>query len=324
MSGAGVEFDLIRRCFGARGARREEVLLGPGDDAALVRCGTGTMAICADTLVAGTHFPSGHDPFDVGHKALAVSLSDLAAIGARPLWATLCLTHPDGDERWLKRFAGGSHRVANRHDVALIGGDLSRGPLAVTVQAGGRVSGHAGLRRDGAGPGDRVYLSGTLGDAALGLKVVNGEYAPPPAVAARLARALHRPEPALKASRCLVGVASAVIDVSDGLLADLGHVLRQSGGLGARIEIESLPLSRPVARYLKATGDVETVLAGGDDYVLCFCVPQRAVGRLEARLSQAGLAARAIGSVTGGGGIEVLDREGRTLRPARPGFDHFR
>ena len=308
------EFELIQRFFAELAPRGQGVELGVGDDAALLRPPPGRdLALTLDTLVAGRHFLAGTDPEALGHKALAVNLSDLAAMGAEPAWALLSLTLPEADEHWLAAFARGLGELARRHGVALVGGDTCRGPLAVSLQLTGLVEPGKALRRDGAEPGDGIFVTGTLGDAALALRRLRTEgTAPEP-----LRRRLERPEPRLEEGRSLVGIASACIDLSDGLVADLGH-LCDASGCGARVEAARLPLSAEVRREVEARGDWGEVLAGGDDYELCFTVPP---GRLEA-LAASGVACTRIGEMVPGDGVAVFDEGGRPL-PFLRGYDHF-
>jgi thiamine-monophosphate kinase len=317
------EFELIRRYFASSPVRRPDVYVGVGDDAALVRPPPGAeLAITTDALVAGVHFDPGVDPAALGHKALAANLSDLAAMGAEPAWFLLALTLPAGTApAWIERLAQGMQDLARAHDVQLIGGDLTRGPLALAITALATVPAGRALRRSGARAGDRIYVTGTLGDAALALALPGDALHLEPEERAQLRARLERPAPRVAEGRALRGLASAAIDVSDGLLADLGHVLAASG-VGARLELGALPLSDAYRRRLRTLG-WDYALAGGDDYELCFTLPPEAVGRLEA-LARPELAPfTAIGEVTAARDIEIRDPEGRPYRPSRRGFDHF-
>ncbi|ROR34969.1 thiamine-phosphate kinase [Inmirania thermothiophila] len=312
------EFDLIERFF-RRGPARADVALGVGDDAALLRPPPGCELVAAtDTLVEGVHFPAGTDPAAVGHKALAVNLSDLAAMGAEPRWALLALTLPAADEDWLAAFAAGLEALAREAGVALVGGDTTRGPLAATVTVLGSVPAGQALRRCGARPGDDVWVSGTLGDAALGLAAATGRLELPAAVAAALRARLDRPRPRLALGRRLRGLARACIDVSDGLVADLGHVCRASG-VGARIERAALPLSPAAQAALAAGGDPAAPLVGGDDYELLFTAPPWAA----AAVAGLGEVAR-IGTVEAGAGVRIVEPDGSERRLEAGGWDHFR
>lgn len=309
------EFDLIRRYF-TRADRQfpAGVRLGIGDDAALLDLSPGeSLAVTTDTLVAGRHFPADALPFDIGWKALAVNLSDLAAMGAKPVGVTLAITLPLADEAWLAAFADGFFALADAHGVPLIGGDTTRGPLSITVTALGSVPFKQALRRDGAQPGDLIYVSGTLGDGGLGLALTQNSlhdvHLPPLHQAHVLAR-LHRPTPRLALGLALRGIASAAMDVSDGLVQDLGHLLKASGGLhalGATLTLEHLPLS-PAMQYLAGEGEalqqlvLDWALAAGDDYELLFTVPMsrqkqvELLGRdLELPLTQIGVVSAEVG-----------------------------
>jgi thiamine-monophosphate kinase len=313
------EFDLIRRFFTRQEVRHPETVLGVGDDCALLRSpASAELAITVDTLVEGVHFLPEVDPESLGHKALAVNLSDLAAMGAAPKWATLALTLPKVDERWLEAFARGFFALAQRHGLELIGGDTTRGPLAITIQAMGLVPLDGALRRSGALPGDLIYVSGPLGSAGLGLKIRQGETAVEDAEA--IAR-LERPEPRVQLGRLLRGLVHACIDISDGLAADLGHILEASR-VGAFIDVERLPLTEGVRHYLAETGDWRLPLAAGDDYELCFTLPPVLREDLEQRLSAAGLHAVPIGRIEAEPGLRVL-KEGKDLPLTSAGYEHF-
>jgi thiamine-monophosphate kinase len=257
------EFDLIDRYFRDAAARRDDVLLGVGDDGALLCPKAGfDLVMVTDTLVEGTHFKAGASPRSIGHRALAVNLSDLAAMGATPAWALLALTLPATEESWIKEFADGFLGLARQHDLALVGGDTTRGPLSVTVQAIGYVPHGRGLRRSGARVGDVVLVSGTLGDAAGGLHDSN-DY---------LRQRFDYPRPRIALGESLLEVASAAMDVSDGLLADLAK-LTAASGVGATLEIESLPLSKELLGKKGLDEARRLALTGGDDYELLFTMP---------------------------------------------------
>ncbi len=318
------EFELIarlRRRLGGIGADRLD--LGIGDDAALWRPGPGLqVAACCDTLVQGRHFPDGTAPYDLGWKALAVNLSDLAAMGARPALALLALTLPgDPGEAWIEDFCAGWEVLAQPHRLALAGGDLTRGPvLTVTVTCLGELPPGTALRRAGAAVGDGVFVSGTLGDAAAALALWPRRAEP--SLAPLLAR-LTRPTPRLALGRALRGLASAAIDVSDGLLADLRHLLAASG-VGARIDADAVPRSALPEQLLGADAARACALAGGDDYELCFTVPAARAEALQAAAAAAATTVTRIGSVVAGPGLEVVDRDGVPVSLDRAGWDHFR
>ncbi|BBL75479.1 thiamine-phosphate kinase [Methylomagnum ishizawai] len=313
------EFDLIRRFFTRQPVRHASTALGVGDDCALLRCAAGAeLAVTVDTLVSGVHFLPEVEPDSLGHKALAVNLSDLAAMGAEPRWATLALTLPGIDEGWLAAFARGLFALAERHGVEIVGGDTTRGPLSITIQAMGWVPEGRALRRSGARPGDGVYVSGPIGSAGLGLKQRLGQTEFQDAAA--LAR-LERPEPRVALGLQLRGLASACIDVSDGLAADLGHILAASN-VGATLDCAALPLADGVARYIATTGDWAMPLGAGDDYELCFTVPEDRRDELARRLAGAGLAAFPIGRIEAEPGLRLL-KEGRLIDLNPSGYEHF-
>ncbi|HEX7044003.1 MAG TPA: thiamine-phosphate kinase [Burkholderiales bacterium] len=317
------EFELIRTFFASPPLARADVAVPVGDDAAAVDVPAGMQAVLTtDVLVAGVHFFEDVDPAALGHKALAVNLSDLAAMGAEPAWFLLDLTLPRVDTAWLAAFAQGMYALARRHEVQLIGGDTSRGPLAIAVTAVGLVPRGAALRRAGARPGDGVYVTGTLGDAAFALAERTGTPRCTAAERALLDERLERPTPRVVEGLALRGVASSAIDVSDGLLADLGHVLAASG-VGARLRLEAIPLSAVYRRHLHEIG-WEAALAGGDDYELCFTVPAANEAALAALAAERGLAVTRIGEITAGEELAIYDETGRRYEPARRGHEHFR
>ncbi len=316
------EFDLIDRYFRDAAARRDDVVLGVGDDGALLRPRPGfDLVMVTDTLVEGTHFKSGASPRSVGHRALAVNLSDLAAMGAEPAWALLALTLPSTDESWIKEFSAGFLALAKAHGVALVGGDTTRGPLSITVQAVGYVPKGQGLVRSGAKVGDVVLVSGTLGDAAAGLHDLNED----------LRERFDFPTPRVALGQALLGTASAAMDVSDGLLADLGK-LSAASGVGAALELECLPLSTALIETRGLDAARRLALTGGDDYELLFTLPlerwqqwQSGSKTPSRDISACGITA--IGRIEAGSGVR-LTLEGHAVTPAalgieRSGWDHF-
>ena len=316
------EFDLIVRYFSRPRVRRSDVVLGVGDDCALLEVPAGRqLAVSIDTLVEGTHFARDADPHALGHKALAVNLSDLAAMGAVPAWATLALTLPSADEAWVAAFAAGFLDLAERHGVQLVGGDTTRGPRSVTVQVHGLVEPGRALRRDGAHPGDLVYVTGTLGDAGLALLAQQGLFVGLGAVAA-LRERLDRPTPRLAEGTALVGTASAAIDVSDGLAADLGHVCSASG-VGATLYLDRIPCSPTVRRYVAETGDWSVPLAAGDDYELCVTVPANRQAEVEALAAGLPAGLHWVGVIERTPGIRLVLPDGSMLDHAPRGYDHF-
>ena len=312
------EFDLIARYF-SRSTARRDVLLGVGDDAALLEVPADRVLVAAtDTLVEGRHFLSQAPPDSVGHQALAVNLSDLAAMGAEPAWALLSLSLPAADEGWLEDFAAGLYSLAERHGVALVGGDTVRGPRVITVTALGFVEPGAALRRDGARPGDLLYVSGSPGEAAAGLEALQRGTARGPDDP--LARRYLFAEPRLALGRALRGHATAAMDVSDGLLGDLGKLCSASG-VGARVELEQLPVSAALAQRHEAHACERYVLAGGDDYELLFTLPAAHADALEETLAPV-CAIHRIGRIEAEPGVRCL-RAGQPVALAISGYDHF-
>lgn len=313
------EFDLIARHFSRRPSR-DDVCLGVGDDAALLRPPAGqVLAATVDTLIAGVHFPEQTAPADIGHKSLAVNLSDLAAMGAEPAWVTLAISLPKVDDRWLHAFAEGFYALAARHRVALVGGDTTRGPLCITVQALGWVPEGEALRRAGARPGDDLYVTGTLGDAGLGLAVVQSRMQVDPAHREALLVRLNRPEPRIETGLALRGLATAAIDISDGLAADLGHLLKASG-VGARVELDRLPRSDAV-RLADPHGRL--ALTAGDDYELAFTLPPGCEADL-ARYAERLPPYTRIGRIDAAPGLRLIDAQGNPFAFSHRGYDHFR
>jgi thiamine-monophosphate kinase len=315
------EFDIIRKYF-TRVA--PSAVLGVGDDCALVRPDPGMLlAVSTDMLIAGTHFFPDADPAKLGHKALAVNLSDLAAMGADPRWATLAIALPKADEKWIAAFAQGFFRLAARFGVELIGGDTTRGPLAVSITVMGEVPVEFALRRDAALAGDDVWLSGATGEAALALAHLKGRVKlEGAALEACLAR-LHTPEPRVDLGERLRGLARSAIDVSDGLLADLGHVLEASG-VGAELLWDSLPRAKAIAECADAALAQECLLAGGDDYELVFTTPTSRRTEIEAAGKELAIPLALIGvAVPGDPVVRLRDARGEFASRSRKGFDHF-
>jgi len=313
------EFEIIARYF-TRASTDSDVLLGVGDDAAVLRT-AGAIAVAVDTLVEGVHFPSGFPPEAVGYRSLAVNLSDMAAMGAQPRWCTLALTVPRSDEAWLDGFAQGLFGLAERHAVSLVGGDLTRGPLTVSVQIIGELNPDAVMTRAGGHVGDDIYVTGTLGDSAAGLTLIQeGAGTEGPAYASLQERFLW-PEPRVIAGRALAGLVSGAIDVSDGLVADLGHICEASG-CGASIDVERLPLSAELLSLFPPHAAQAYALSGGDDYELCFTAAPAQAQTVEAVLAGVGCPARKIGRLVAGSGVECR-RDGEVFEPPSAGYRHF-
>lgn len=315
------EFELIERYFRRAGGR---AAVGIGDDAAVLIPPAGhELVVTTDMLTEGVHFFAGADPRLLGHKSLAVNLSDLAAMGAQPTWATLSLSMPHPDENWLAAYSSGLFGLLDAHGVELIGGDTCRGPLCIVIQAGGWVEEGSALLRNGASVGDSVWVSGSLGDAALGLMLEQGIWKADGTDDVDPRRRLHAPEPRVGLGRALRGLASAAIDVSDGLLADLGHLLKSSATPGADIELEHLPLSAAYRRYLAETASWDAALAGGEDYELCFTAPDASREAILEAGRQCRVPCTGIGTVTAETGIRVVEPGGAIYRPRAAGFAHF-
>jgi thiamine-monophosphate kinase len=315
-----MEFSLIARHFtrATPGA-----VLGVGDDCALLAPTPGMqLAVSTDMLLEGRHFSPQDGPAGIGHKALAVNLSDLAAMGATPRWATLAIALPAEDDAWLRAFSRGFFRIAEQHGIELVGGDTTRGPLTLAVTVVGEVPPGLALRRDGAQPGDDVWVSGVLGSAALALAYRQGRVSMDPLDAARVLPALYLPTPRVALGIALRGVASAAIDISDGLLADLGHILERSG-VGATLEFGALPTLPAVQQYLHEDVTREAVLAGGDDYELCFTAPAARRDAVLAAAQQTGVAVTRIGTIGAEASLTVRDADGQPLHLGKTGYDHF-
>ena len=318
------EFALIDRYFAAHPRHRPDVALGIGDDGALlVPPPDQQLVVTLDTLIADVHFFANADPEGIGHKALAVNLSDLAAMGAVPAWATLALTLPKVDEDWLARFCRGLFTLADRYEVQLIGGDTTHGPTTViTIQAMGFVPPGLALRRERAKPGDGIYVTGTPGDAGLALAVAYGQATVAPEPTAYVQNRLERPEPRLAQGLLLRGIASAAIDVSDGLAQDLSHILERSG-VGARLDVDRLPLSPALIASLDRNAALRMALSGGDDYELCFTVAPEQAARLEKRAASWSCRCTRIGVIELEPGLRLVYADGSTFHLERLGYDHF-
>ena len=315
------EFDLIARWF-TRPVRR--AALGVGDDCALLASAPGMqLAVSSDMLVEGRHFLSTVPPARLGHKALAVNLSDLAACGARPLAFTLALSLPHVDETFLEGFAQGLWALAAAHDIELVGGDTTAGPLNICITVFGEVPAGQALLRSGAKPGDELWVSGTLGDARLALEAFRGTVTLDGAAFEAARQAMEQPEPRVALGLALRGIASSAIDLSDGLVGDLGHVLRRSG-VGAQLVFDRLPRSALLAAQPLALQH-ECLLAGGDDYELLFTAPATARRAVREAAAQAGVAVTPIGQITAESGLRVVDETGHAVDlSAHRAFDHFK
>jgi thiamine-monophosphate kinase len=320
------EFELIRRFFMRPGKelRSGGVILGIGDDAALLDVPAhAELAAAVDTIVEGRHFPVGSDARSIGHRALAVNLSDLAAMGATPAWATLALTLPSADSEWLRRFAGGLLDLADAHGVALVGGDTTRGPLTVSVQALGHVPRGTAMRRSGARAGDLLAVTGTLGDAGAGLALVGASCTTDDrTLAAQLVRRFEYPTPRVGFGLAARGLASAAMDLSDGLVGDLPK-LASASGLAAHVDVERLPLSPALRAVATPEQARDWALAAGDDYELLVAVPPHRYADLVSAAHRLDLTLSTIGELRSGNGV-IWSLNGREFMPAVHGYDHFR
>ncbi len=318
------EFDLIREYFTQP---TQHTNLGVGDDAALVTVASGMeLAISADMLVAGTHFFQDANAYKLGWKSLAVNVSDMAAMGANPKWATLAIALPHADKHWLAEFSHGFFACANAFNVDLIGGDTTRGPLTISVQIMGEVPKGQAIKRSGAKAGDDIWISGTLGDAALALAHMQDklhdtltlddgyiEYC---------LHALHAPQPRVELGLALRNIATSAIDISDGLLSDLGHILKASK-LGAEIHLGKLPTSAFISQHLHEKHIQQYVLAGGDDYELCFTAPVSAQQQISNLSHQLNLTLTNIGNITATPELLVYDTLQKPIPFNKTGYDHF-
>jgi thiamine-monophosphate kinase len=316
------EFPLIQHYFEKLSTQRKDVLLGIGDDCALLQCpAEHVIAVSIDTLVENIHFFADVDPETLGYKSLAVGLSDLAAMGAQPAWFTLALTLPEVNENWLKGFSQGLAKLAKKHNIQLVGGDTTRGPLTISIQVHGFVAAEKAVRRSGAQVGDMIYVTGTLGDAGAALQLqlqkwndvtLNIEDK------SYLRQRLEQPTPRLEIGQELAGIASSAIDISDGLLADLGHILEKSS-VGARLDLTKLPLSLAMTKVDRKTAE-RFALQSGDDYELCFTVPPQYFSEIEQRFKDQ---CTLIGTITDDQGIYFIDDNDALIALKGTGYDHF-
>lgn len=318
------EFDIIRGYF-----KRPvtDARLGIGDDAALITSTTGAeLALSTDTLVSGRHFFADADPYKLGYKSLAVNLSDMAAMGAKPRWALLALTLPEAlanpDTSWLAEFSKGFFALADQYQVGLIGGDTTAGPLNIGVQIIGEVPAGQALRRSGAQPGDDIWVSGTLGDAALALKHELQQIVLAPEEIAQCMPTLLTPTARVKLGQRLIGLAHSAIDISDGLMADLGHILAASEK-AASINITDIPCSAVLKKYWRQKFAADCLLAGGDDYELCFTAAETKRHEITALSQELAIPLTRIGQIHLGAGLIVKDAQGHAITTEITGYDHF-
>ena len=320
MANSSPEFDLIARHFTRPAAN---AVLGVGDDCALVQVTNGMdLAVSTDTMVSGTHFFPDVDPETLGHKALAVNLSDMAAMGAMPYWAVLALTLPHVDHAWLGAFAKGFFDLAQEFNVSLVGGDTTRGPLTLTVTIMGEVPAGAALRRSGAKVGNDIWISGNIGDAALAVAHRHGRLVLSEADYHEAVMRLYEPSPRVKLGQALRGLATAAIDMSDGLLADLTHICRLSG-VGATVELESIPVSAIGARHFDSEAGRNAIVGGGDDYELCFTAHPNSRDSIQELTDVLEVPITRIGQVKRGKGVSLLGADGKPVKIDGRGYDHF-
>ena len=316
------EFQLIDRFFKRSPRAAGPVQLGVGDDCALLQPPSGELlAVSTDMLIEGRHFFAGANPYDLGHKALAVNLSDLAAMGAQPMSFTLALALPASDPQWLQPFSEGLFHLANAQGIELIGGDTTRGPLAISITVIGTVPNNMALKRSGAQAGDELWVSGTLGDARLALEVLQNTRSLAPDQFTKASKRLHRPQPRVALGLALRGIANAAIDVSDGLLGDLGHLINQSS-LSATLFADDLPFGEAL---ISQTIDTRYALAlnGGDDYELCFSAAADQHQAVIDAGQRSQTQVTCIGRLSKGSGIHVQDHQGNIISVINQSFDHF-
>lgn len=322
MIGIVKEFQLIEQFFTRRALSRRDVSLGIGDDCAIVEPAKNkSIAISCDTLVEDVHFFPDMPAKALGYKSLAVNLSDLASMGAEPAWMTLALTLPEVDEAWLSEYCSGLFDIAEYYGVALIGGDTTRGPRSITITINGQVPTGKGLTRSGAKNGDWIYVTGTLGDSALGLDLLRGSLIANDQDREYLINRHYYPTPRVLAGQSLRTLASSAIDLSDGLVSDIAHVLKASQ-VGAVINVDAIPLSAAMNDVVSPDTALSYALTGGEDYELLFTVPESQKGALEIALAEAGVKFSQIGQISTGRKLKLM-RNGEPFEPQDLGFEHF-
>ncbi len=317
------EFELIKKYFQHLTDVDASVQCGIGDDAAIIKVPADMeLALSVDTLVQGIHFPVDTHPSDIAYKSLAVNLSDMAAMGAQAKWVLLSITLPDNDDIWLEQFASGFLELARQHAVSLIGGDTSKGPLSITVQIQGLLPTATALKRSGARPGDCVYVTGTLGDAGLGLDIVKGKITVADDYKKFFLGCLNRPNVSVEAGVRLRGLASSAIDISDGLIADLGHVLEASS-VGAEIVMEKIPLSEAMQACADKLSAYNYALISGDDYKLCFTAATENHEQIIESFRELNIPVQRIGKITEGTELVCKDADGKPFKPSGQSYKHF-
>ncbi|WP_412725974.1 thiamine-phosphate kinase [Alteromonas sp. D210916BOD_24] len=317
------EFDLIGRYFSDCGHKRKDVVIGVGDDCAVTTVPENQqLAVTTDTLVAGVHFLNDAPAKSVAYKTVAVNLSDLAAMGAEPAWISLSLSLPDINEAWLDDFASGLYELTQYYSVQLIGGDTVKGPMAMTITAQGFIPPGSELTRSGAKPGDWVYVTGTLGDAGAGLDILQGKLEVSGEAKDVLINRHYFPTPRVAVGTAIRRIATSCIDISDGLISDLGHILKASN-CGANVHVEKLPLSRALTSAVEPEQAIEYALSAGDDYELIFTVGEEQRGNLETSLASTNVKATCIGQLTGQSGALSLFKDSEKFTPKNTsGYEH--
>lgn len=318
------EFNLIDKYFSARQTQRKDVHLALGDDCAIVKAPENSrIAISTDTLVAGTHFLADANPAWVAHKALASNISDLAAMGATPAWVSMALTLPSIDEQWLESFCESFFELANYYNIQLIGGDTTKGPLSISLTVQGFVPDDKALTRSGACIGDWVYVTGELGDSKAGLSVILDESKRHDPFAKELEKRHYQSHPRILVGQALLGLASSAVDISDGLMADLGHILNRSQ-VGASIDASLLPMSKELLQFSGTVSVAQQyALTSGEEYELCFTVPEQNKGSLESAIAHCGCKVTCIGQIRPQGTLEI-HHKGNRIDWALEGYDHFK
>ena len=318
------EFELIQTYFADRGPQRKDVILGVGDDAALTRVPQDKLLVVAtDTMVEKVHFFPSADPRSIGHRCLAVNLSDFAAMGAEPAWASLALTLPEVNEEWMKEFSAGLFEIAEYYNVQIIGGDTTQGPLAITISLKGFVPEDKVLTRCGAKVGDWVYVTGQLGDSALAVQAKLRQLDLPEHHKKSIEQRFNYPAARLAAGQVLRHAASAAIDISDGLVQDLGHILKASQ-VGAEIDVQKLPISEDVKACVEYEEAVRLALMGGEDYELLFTVPEEQKGYLEQNITAMGVKFTRIGQIRSGeSNVNLVSGDQSYVMPEQKGYQHF-
>jgi thiamine-monophosphate kinase len=315
------ESELIKKYFTRENSQRADMIVGIGDDAAILRVPERhDLVVTMDTLNVGIHFPEQTSAFDIGYKAVMVNISDLAAMGAQPSWATLSISLPEINETWLAEFSRGLFAALDKYNIALVGGDTNRGALSITLQLHGFVPDGKALLRSGAQIGDHIYVSGELGTAAFALQCLQSKYNLAPADLEKILPALNRPEAQVELGLALRDLASSCIDLSDGLGKDLGHILTKSG-VGAEIELAQLPINFILTKHLSLLATYRLAVNGGDDYQLCFTVPEAKIASAQKQL--AGYSISYIGKIITGSTLIFRNATGEMVELAANGFQHF-